>query len=95
MLGKTIVEGLKLIDSDFQPCPYQSLTSTNKSHKIQRLTKHEVAIKVNPNKPVNSTIMRAQTTVMHIMSYDILFGQIIYYNPLRVTIYFWMEIVYY
>jgi hypothetical protein len=76
MLGKTIVEGLKLTNADLEPCPYQSLTSTNKSHKIWRLTKHEVVI--NPDKPINYTIMGAQTMVMHAMSYDILFGGIIY-----------------
>jgi hypothetical protein len=31
---KTIVEGLKLTNVDLEPCPYQSLTSTNNSHKI-------------------------------------------------------------
>jgi hypothetical protein len=39
MLGKTIVNGLGLINVDFDPCPYHILTSINGSKKARRLTK--------------------------------------------------------
>lgn len=44
MFHKTKTEGFGLINADFKPCPYQILTSTNGSKKIQGLTKHEVVI---------------------------------------------------
>jgi hypothetical protein len=39
MLGKTIVDGLGLIDADLEPCPYQILTSMGGLEKAWRLTK--------------------------------------------------------
>jgi hypothetical protein len=55
------------------------------SEKTQRLTKQEVVIRVNPNKPTNYTIVRAQTMVTHVTSYDMLVGGVVLY-PLGVTI---------
>ncbi len=39
MLGKAIIEGLKLINVDLDPFPYQILTSMGGPQKEQRLTK--------------------------------------------------------
>jgi hypothetical protein len=39
MLGKNIADGLGLIDANFDPCPYQILTSMGGSEKARRLTK--------------------------------------------------------
>jgi len=94
MLGKVVVDGLGLIDASFEPCPYHILTSMGGSKKTQRLIKLEIVIQVNPNKPTNYTNVRAQTVVMHIMSYDVLVGGVVLY-PLGVTIDFWEETVNY
>jgi hypothetical protein len=62
--------------------------------KVRALTKQEIMIHVNPNKLIDYTIMRAQTLIMHAMSYNILVEGMILY-PLKVTIDLWEEITYY
>jgi hypothetical protein len=52
MLGKIIVEGFGLINIDFKPCLHQILTSMIGPKNVWRLTKHEVVIQINPNKPI-------------------------------------------
>lgn len=52
MSGKTIVEGFGLINIDFKPCLCQILTSMGGSKNVWRLTKHEVVIQINLNKPI-------------------------------------------
>ncbi len=47
-------------------------------------------IKVNPNKPIDYTIMQARTMVTHATSYDVLVGGVVLY-PLGVTIDLWEE----
>jgi hypothetical protein len=94
MLGKTIVNGFGLIDVNLDPCPYQTLTSMGGSKKAQGLTKHEIVIQVNINKPTNYTIMWAQVVITHVRSYHVLVGGVVLY-PLGVTIDFWEEIAYY
>jgi hypothetical protein len=91
---KLLLNGLGLINIDLDPCPYHILTSMGGSEKTQRLTKQEVVIRVNPNKPTNYTIVRAQTMVTHVTSYDMLVGGVVLY-PLGVTIDFWEETAYY
>jgi hypothetical protein len=44
MLCKTIIEGLGLIDVNFEPFPYQIVKSMGGSKKTYGLTKHEVVI---------------------------------------------------
>jgi hypothetical protein len=44
MLGKIVIDGLGLIDVDFDPCPYHILTSMGGSEKAQKLTKQEIMI---------------------------------------------------
>ncbi len=51
-------------------------------------------IQVNPNKIIDYTTMQAQAVVMHATSYDVLVGGVVLY-PLKVTIDFWEETVYY
>jgi hypothetical protein len=87
MLGKAVVDGLGLTNVDFDPCPYQIFASMGGSKKVRRLTKYEIVVHVNPNKPTNYTTMQAQIVVMHVTSYDVLVGGVVLY-PLRVTIYF-------
>jgi hypothetical protein len=57
MLGKMTIKGFEFIKIDFKPCPYQILTSTSGSKKVQGLTKHEVVIQVNPKKLAYYTTM--------------------------------------
>jgi len=64
------------------------------SEKTQRLTKQEIVIQVNPNKPTNYTIVHAQTMVTHVTSYDMLVRSVVLY-PLEVTIDFWEKTTYY
>jgi hypothetical protein len=44
MLCKKIIEGLGLIDVDFEPFPYRIVISMGSSKKTYGLTKHEVVI---------------------------------------------------
>ncbi len=55
MLGKAIVDDLGLTNVNFNPCPYHILTLMNGSKMVQRLTKQEVVIQVNPTKPMDYT----------------------------------------
>jgi hypothetical protein len=66
MLGKVTMEGLDLIDMDVEPCPYKILTSMGKSKKAWRLIKLEIVIQVNPNKPIDYSIMQLQMMVTQI-----------------------------
>ncbi len=59
MLGKVIVNGLGLTDVDFDPCPYQNLTSMGGLKKARWLAKQEIVIKFNPNKSTYYIIVRA------------------------------------
>ncbi len=77
MLGKVVVDGLGLTNVDLDPCPYHILTSMDGLEKTRRLTKHEIVIYVNPNKPTNYTTMRAQVVVTHVTSYDVLVGGVV------------------
>jgi hypothetical protein len=58
MLGNVVVDGLGLTNDDFDPCPYHILTSMGGSKKSQRLTKQEIVIQINPNKPINYTVVQ-------------------------------------
>jgi hypothetical protein len=44
MLGKTIVDGLGLIDVKFDPSLYQILTPIGESKKARELTKQEIVL---------------------------------------------------
>jgi hypothetical protein len=66
MLGKTIVNDFGLIDVNLDPCPYQILTSMGGSEKAQGLTKHEIVIQININKPTNYIIVWAQVVITHV-----------------------------
>jgi hypothetical protein len=57
------------------------------SEKVQRLTKQEIVIQVNPNKLVNYIIMQHVVVV----SCDVLVGGMVLY-PLGVTIDFWEKL---
>jgi hypothetical protein len=94
MLGKIIVDGLGLTDADFYPCPFKILTSMGGLKKAQRLTKHEIVIEINPNKPIDYTIVWAQVVVTHVTSYDVLVKGVVLY-PLQVAIDFQEETTYY
>jgi hypothetical protein len=94
MLGKTIVYGFGLIDVNLDPCPYENFTSMGGLEKAQGLTKHEIVIQINDNKPINYTIVWAQVVVTHVTSYDVLVGGVVL-HPLGVTIDFWEETTYY
>jgi hypothetical protein len=72
MLGKIVIDGLGLTNVDLDPCPYHILTSMGGLEEAQRLTKQEIVIQVNPNKPVHYIIVQVQTLVTHAMSYDVL-----------------------
>jgi hypothetical protein len=63
MLGKVVVEGLRLIDVDLEPCSYQILTSMGGSKKAQGITKHEVVIQANPVKLADYTAIRVKVVV--------------------------------
>jgi len=60
MLGKIAIDGLRLTNVNFNPCPYRILASMGGLGKIQRLTKHEIVIQINPNKPIDNIIIQAQ-----------------------------------
>jgi hypothetical protein len=60
VLGKIAIDGLRLINVNFNPCPYQILASMGGLGKIQRLIKHEIVIQINPNKPIDNIIIQAQ-----------------------------------
>jgi len=94
MLGKVIVEGLKLIDVNLKPCSYYILTSTGGSKRAWGLTKHEVVIQIKLVTPINYTIVRIKVVVTHVIWYDVLVSKAILY-PLGVTLDFWGEIIYY
>jgi hypothetical protein len=94
MLGKTTIDDLGLTNVDFHPCPYHSLTLMGGLEKTWGLTKKEIVIQVNPNKPAYYIIVRAWAVVMHVTSYDMLVGCVVLY-PLGVAIDFWEEIAYY
>jgi hypothetical protein len=74
MLGKVIVEGLRLIDVDLELCMYQILMLMGGSKKAQGITKHEVIIQVNPIRHVDYTTFHAKTMVMQAIPYDVLVG---------------------
>jgi hypothetical protein len=57
MLGKVVIDGLGLTNVDLDPCPYHILTSMGGLGKARRLTKQEIVIQVNPNKPADYIIM--------------------------------------
>jgi hypothetical protein len=44
------------------------------------MTKHEIVIQVNINKPTNYTTMWAQVVVTHVTSYDVLVGGVVLYH---------------
>ncbi len=94
MLSKIIIDSLGLIDVDFDPCPYQILTSMGGLKKARWLTKQETVIKFNPNKSTYYTTLRAWAEVTHVTFYDVLVRGVVLY-PLGVTIDFWEETTYY
>jgi hypothetical protein len=57
MLGKVVIDGLKLTDVNHDPCPFHILTSMGGLKKTQRLTKQEIVIQINPNKLADYTIV--------------------------------------
>jgi len=61
------------------------LTSMGGLKKARGLTKQEIVIQVNPNKPTNYTIVWAWVVVTHVTSYDVLIGGVVLY-PLWVAI---------
>jgi hypothetical protein len=63
MLGKTIVEGLRLTNVKLEPCMYQILTLVGKSERIQVITKHEVVIQVNHIIPIDYTMVHVKVVV--------------------------------
>ncbi len=93
MLGKATVDGLGLIDVNLKSCPYQMLTFMGRLEKAQKLTKQEIVIRFNSNKPTYYAIMHAWTMVTHVTSYNILVGGAILY-PLRITLNFCEETTY-
>ncbi len=74
------MENFGLIDVDFEPCPYQILTSMSMSKKAWSLTKQKIVIQINPHWLFNYTIMRAWIMAMHATSYDILIGGMVSYS---------------
>jgi hypothetical protein len=74
MLGKVVMEGLRLINLDLEPCPYQILTSMGGLEEAQKITKDEVVIQVNPSQLVNYSMVHAKIMVMQATSYDVLVG---------------------
>ncbi len=53
ILGKDVVDGLGLTNAGLD----QILTSMGGSKKVRGLTKQEIVIQVNPNKPIDYTIV--------------------------------------
>ncbi len=51
------MEDFGLINDNFEPYPYQIIMSMGNLEKAWGLTKHEVAIHVNPKKLTNYTTM--------------------------------------
>jgi len=90
MLGKDVIDGLGLTNAGLD----QILTSMGGSKKVRRLTKQEIVIQVNPNKPIDYIIVQARVVLTHVTSFDVLVGGVVLY-PLRVTIDFWEETAYY
>ncbi len=45
--------------------------------KARGLTKQEIVIQVNPNKPADYIIMWIQVVVTHVTSYDVLVGGVV------------------
>jgi hypothetical protein len=88
MLSKAKMEGLGLINANFEPCLHQILTSMGMSKKAKRLTKQVIVIQINLNKLTNYTTMWAWMMVTHGMSYDILIIGVVLY-PVRVILDFW------
>jgi hypothetical protein len=72
MLGKAVVEGLRLIDANLELCMYQILTSMGGSKKAWGITKHEVIIQINPIRLVDYTMFHAKTMVIQPILYDVL-----------------------
>ncbi len=93
MLGKVVVEGLKLTDADLEPCLYQILTSMGGSKRAQGIAKYEVIIQVNPIKLIDYTIVNVKVVVMQATLYDVPVGGAILY-PLGITLDFWEETIY-
>ncbi len=62
--------------------------------RAQGLTKHDITIQININKPTNYIIVWAQVVITHVTSYYALVGGVVLY-PLGVTIDFREEIAYY
>jgi len=94
MLGKAIVDGLGLIDVNLKSCPYQMLTFMGRLEKVKKLTKQEIVIQFNSNRPTYYAIVHVRTMVTHVTSYDILVGGAILY-PLRIMLNFCEETTYY
>lgn len=70
------------------------LTFMGRLEKAQKLTKQEIVIQFNSNRPTYYAIVHAQTMVTHVTSYDILVGGAILY-PLRIMLIFCEETTYY
>ncbi len=94
MLGKAIIDGLRLTDADLDQFPYHILTSMGGLKKAWKLAKQKIVIQINPNKLINYNIMQAQEVVTHATSYDVLVQSVVLY-PLGVTIDFWEETKFY
>jgi hypothetical protein len=59
MLGKATMDGLGLIDDNLKSCPYQMLTFMGRLEKAQKLTKQEIVIQFNSNRPTYYAIVHA------------------------------------
>jgi hypothetical protein len=57
MLGKAIIDGLRLTDADLDQFPYHILTSMGGLKKAWKLAKQKIVIQINPNKLINYNIM--------------------------------------
>jgi hypothetical protein len=79
MLGKAILEGLRLTDANLEPCSYQILTSMGGSKRAQGITKHKVVIKVNHVKPIDYTMVHVKTMVTKATSYAVLVRGVVLY----------------
>jgi hypothetical protein len=79
MLGKVVIKSFGLIDVDFYPCLYQTLTSMGGSKKVRKVNQARDCDPSYPNKLADDIIVQPRVVV----SYDILVGGMIFGKKLH------------
>ncbi len=80
MLGKTRCNGLGILRSELEPCPFQIQTSLGgASDKFHFMTRERLSVQMKPDHVTDSSRLGVTIVVTTIKSYDVLVGGAVLY----------------